>query len=204
MTRRRGRRRRITTLTKPQGSVFPSVRSAVPPCRRSSFSPSSVVAASRARRAGGRRVVGSRPRRGIARRATMLTRSKPATTRDRERATTTTTTTTTTTRPTYDAAWDVGDDDDAMGIEKTRERAGRRAMERFARCASVLAVCALVIGASASAWAGARARAATSDGETSAANVGPPERACACWSERTTSARGRRVKRAIGVVTPTR
>ena len=125
----------------------------------------------------------------------MLTRSKPATTRDRERATTTTTTTTTTTRWTYDAAWDVGDDDDAMGIEKTRERAGRRAMERFARCASVLAVCALVIGASASAWAGARAR---------AANVGAPERDGAFWSERTTTARGRRVKRAIGVVTPTR
>ena len=129
----------------------------------------------------------------------MLTRSKPATTRDRERATTTTTT-----RWTHDAAWDVGDDDDAMGIEKTRERAGRRAMERFARCASVLAVCALVIGASASAWAGARARAATSDGETSAANVGAPERDGAFWSERTTTARGRRVKRAIGVVTPTR
>jgi len=135
----------------------------------------------------------------------MLTRSKPATTRDCERATTTTTTTTTTgRRPTYDAAWDVGDDDDAMGIEKTRERAGRRAMERFARCASVLAVCALVIGASASAWAGARARAAMSDGETSAANVGAPERDGAFWSERTTTARGRRVKRAIGVVTPTR
>jgi len=164
----------------------------VPPFRRSAV-----------RRAGERRVVGRRPRRGIARRATMLTRSKPATTRDRERATTTTTTTTTT-RPTYDAAWDVGDDDDAMGIEKTRERAGRRAMERFARCASVLAVCALVIGASASAWAGARARAATSDGETSAANVGAPERDGAFWSERTTTARGRRVKRAIGVVTPTR
>ena len=126
----------------------------------------------------------------------MLTRSKPATTRDRERATTTTTTTTTT-RWTHDAAWDVGDDDDAMGIEKTRERAGRRAMERFARCASVLAVCALVIGASASAWA-------MSDGETSAANVGAPERDGAFWSERTTTARGRRVKRAIGVVTPTR
>jgi hypothetical protein len=43
-----------------------------------------------------------------------------------------------------------------------------------------------------------------SDGETSAANVGAPERDGAFWSERTTTARGRRVKRAIGVVTPTR
>jgi len=134
----------------------------------------------------------------------MLTRSKHATTRDVERATTATTTTT---RPTYDAAWDVGDDDDdggATGVEKTRERAGRRAMERFARYASVLAVCALVIGASASAWAGARARAATGDGETSVANVGAGERDGALWSERTMTARGRRVKRASGVVTPMR
>jgi len=65
-------------------------------------------------------------------------------------------------------------------------------------------VCALVIGASASAWAGARARAATGDGETSVANVGAGERDGALWSERTMTARGRRVKRASGVVTPMR
>mmetsp|Transcript_6590 Transcript_6590/g.26488 ORF Transcript_6590/g.26488 Transcript_6590/m.26488 type:complete len:169 (+) Transcript_6590:2271-2777(+) len=60
---------------------------------------------------------------------------------------------------------------------------------------------------------GAGGGAAMSDGETSAANVGGAERDGAFWSERaftdgslaqTTTARGRRVKRAIGVVTPTR
>ena len=61
----------------------------------------------------------------------MLTRSKHATTRDVERATTATTTTT---RPTYDAAWDVGDDDDdggATGVEKTRDGKVRAVRERF-------------------------------------------------------------------------
>lgn len=72
--------------------------------------------------------------------------------------------------------WDVGDDDDVMGIEKMCECVGRCVMERFVWCVSVLVVCVLVIGVSVSVWV-------MSDGETSAANVGASERDGAFWSE---------------------